>query len=101
MAFSGVHVVMNYGVIPNRGENANAGKMRWSETMLAEGMTALRATPSSGGESSFFSIYTSDDIYISIGPNPNAAISPRRFVPAGELWNEPCVDGDRLAWVLA
>jgi hypothetical protein len=48
-----------------------------------------------------FMIQPAADIFVAIGPAPNAAVDPRMLIRGGEAVTIPCAKGDKVAWVLA
>jgi hypothetical protein len=99
MALSGVHVV--FGFVQKSGKFSNLfGAALWSETIASDGVTEQSATFGMHG-SPAFSIRAALDVFVSIGKQPDASVSPRHFVPAGEWIVFPCFEGDRLAWTAA
>jgi len=100
MAFSGVHVT--FGLIDEIGRSVDViGKRVWSETLAAAGTTVMAANLSQGAARTVFMVQSSVDVFVSIGPTPNASASPRDLILAGERIIIPCVYGDKLAWVAA
>ena len=110
MALSGTHIAC--GFVGHHGRDgvvqALLGRVSWSETMAAAGVTANAApetTPTLGEPS--FEIRSSVDIFVARGKSPDASQAvgsgnaARIFVPAGETRNVFCGPGDRLAWVAA
>lgn len=81
----------------------------WSETLSAAGVTtqAAPASSSSYGDPCF-EISAGVDVYVAIGPTPDASQavgstgnSARLVVRSGETRNVFCKQGDKLAYVLA
>lgn len=98
MAFTGVHIA--FGTIDTIARSSDVlSKKVWSETMAAAGTTGLSANLTQGAARMAFLIQPSVDIFVSIGPTPNASASPRDLVLAGERVLIPCTYGDKLAWV--
>lgn len=103
MAFTGTHVM--YGAIKSVGPGVSLFcEAIWSESMSAPGTTAQAATEKyleqndSGAMNSAFQVQPTYDIWVSVAPNPNAAVSPRYWIRAGEVVLIPCNNGDKLAW---
>lgn len=103
MAFTGTHVM--YGAIKNVGNGVSLFcEAIWSESMVSPDTSALAASEKfldqaeDGLMSGAFLIQPSVDIWVSVAPAPNAAVSPRYLVRAGEAVTIPCNYGDKLAW---
>lgn len=104
MAFSGTHVVCCFaGAAGLRGTVMSiVGKALWSETMAAAGTTGS-AVPNGNQEDGapMLRVRASADIFVAIGPAPNASTGPRYFVEAGKDYDFFPTPGDKLAWVAA
>lgn len=78
----------------------------WSETMTTPGTTEQAAPP---GVSTIFRIDVSSDVYVAIGPAPNASLAKgagrngtRYFIRANNYpYDFNANPGDKLAWVFA
>lgn len=105
MAFAATHIACGFVYTP--GEAALLGKIVWSETQSAPGATTNVApdNPTAGGAHGIgklaFEISAYVDIYVSIGPTPDAVNGPRVLVRSGTDRNIYCRPGDKLAWALA
>jgi hypothetical protein len=115
MALSGVHVACGFA----GGQGAGGFAVQigrppvWSETLAAASTTVNVAPPYRGERdahrgSPTFEIRASVDVFIAIGPVPDASQTvstmsgnSRLFVPAGETRNVFCNPNDKLAWVAA
>jgi hypothetical protein len=75
----------------------------WSETMASGGTTTNRAPESPRPETgdAIFSVFSTADIFVAIGPSPNATTGPRFFVPSRTQADFAAPAGDRLAWINA
>lgn len=102
MALTGLHVVC--GSIGGFGAGGQAQQLLrraiWSQTMAAAGTTGQSAPDVAGAEPSF-ELRASIDVFVAIGPNPDATTGPRIFIPANETRNLFCTKGDFVAWVAA
>ncbi len=104
MALSGVHITCGYvgAKIADDWVGALFGLVSWSQTMASAGTTSQaapqifehRGTPG-------FEVYATFDVFIAVGPAPDAVNGPRIFVPAQTTRNIFCNVGDKLAWVPA
>lgn len=96
MALNGLHVAC--GQVTVLQSVALSRKPVWSRTMPNAGVTDLRAPdlPTIG-----FEIRAAVDVFVAIGPNPDAADDARFFVPANDTRNISCDPGDKLAWIAA
>lgn len=97
MALSGVHVTCGY----TGGREGNIrlfGPLLWSQTMSVAG-TTTQVAPGLGIP--IFEVYSSADVYVAIGANPDATNGTRVFVPAATMCDFIARNGDKLAWVLA
>jgi hypothetical protein len=106
MAFtSGTHIACGYVYAP--GEVALMGKIAWSETQASPGTTTNVAPDnpttigSHGTGKTAFEISASVDIWVAIGPTPDATAGPRVLVRGGTDRNLFCRPGDKLAWIAA
>ena len=110
MALSGVHIACGFigGSRFYQGESDLVRKPSWSQTMATAGTTS-QAAPDNGhrpgmgadlGQPSY-EIRSSLDVFVAIGPTPDATSGARLFVAAGETRNVFCDVGDKLAWVAA
>lgn len=104
MAFTGVTVACGFAVADNSDNKSHESvmaKASWSEEPLS-GVATTNAAPGSTGMDPIMRVYSgTDDIWVSVGPSPNASVSPRLLVPALTLYDIYVGAGDRMAWVAA
>lgn len=102
---SGTHIAC--GLVFTPGEAALLGKILWSETQANAGATTNIApeNPTVGGAHGVgklaFEVSASVDIFVAVGPAPDAVAGPRILVRAGTDRDIFCRPGDRLAWTPA
>lgn len=104
MALSGLHVLCAFaGPSSPKGTPVMLpSNMQWSQTM-ATGATTTKSAPAQPNEYGgvIFEVTASADVYVSIGPAPDASTSPRAFVPASTVTDFVVKSGDKLNWQLA
>lgn len=109
MAFTvGVHIECGFGGSRSHGTTspianfAVEGELVWSQTMTVAGTTSLVAPPFNSIQGDpLICIDSVADIFVAIGPNPDANVDPRMLVRAGVPRQRYVKSGDRLAWVPA
>ncbi len=101
MALVGLHVLAGYAGARGYKDSIQPlmNKRIWSEILQVAG-ESTNAAPKEGDVAGrpVFRVRCSVDAWLSIGPDPDATISPLEFLPADEtkdLFVEP---GDRIAW---
>lgn len=105
MAFSGLHVVCGFAGVPsaNRSVQPVLSNVRWSQSP-SSGTPTTQAAPG-GAElgNPIFRVESSADVWVSVGPNPDASVSPRVLVRAttAQPYDIGVQPGDKLAWVAA
>lgn len=106
MSLSGTHISCGYVNIM-KGPGL-LGEVQWSEMMTVPGTTTKivpqnRQFVEKGKQDRYpaFEIRASSDIYVSVGPTPDATNGARIFVPANETRHLFCTAGDRVAWIAA
>lgn len=103
MALSGVHVTCAFVGIDGF-EDIKPALIKgasWSESP-ASGTPSTNSVSQTGADgSAILRVDASADSYVSIGPAPNAAQSPRYFVRAGVTYDFGAKVGDKVAWVAA
>lgn len=77
-------------------------KPEWSETFSTPGAT-VKAAGHGGGKDGepVFTIFAQSHVFVSIGPDPDAANGPRRLIKAWDQVSIFAAKGDRLAWTSA
>lgn len=110
MAFTtGVHIECGYGGSRSNislSQTANfpvEGELIWSQTMTSPGTSSTAApAPNSTQGDPMISVEAADaDVFVSIGPTPNATSGPRMLVRAGTSRQRYVKQGDYVAWVAA
>lgn len=104
MAFAGTHIACLYvgGVDVNSARLPVVGRVVWSESMASAGTTTQAAPAHRDNSDPSFEITPAADIFVSIGPTPDASQSPRLLLRAADgPRNVFCRPLDRVAWVLA
>lgn len=69
--------------------------LAWSETIAAAG-TSSNSVPSGG--SFILTLIAEVEMWVAIGPTPNASANPRRRMPAGSGRSFVARSGDKVAW---
>lgn len=103
MALSGIHVACGFAGIDGFESSVPEiiKDVVWSESP-ASGVTSTNSAPNTGGSGSpVFRVDVSADAYVSVGPSPNASVSPRHFVRAGSPYDIGVKPGDKFQWVAA
>lgn len=107
MALSGLHVTCGFAGEP-RGSASSIpllGAAVWSETMANPGTTTMEAPPAPSMPAlagrPVFSVRASADAWIAVGPNPDAAAGPRRYLAANTDFDFFVEPGHKLAWTAA
>ncbi|WP_075292599.1 hypothetical protein [Pararhizobium arenae] len=101
MALEGLHVLAGYAGARGYKDSVQPliTKRMWSETLPEAGETT-NVAPRAGDVAGqpVFQLRCSVDAWISIRPNPDAALSPRAFLPADETVDWFVEPGDKLDW---
>jgi hypothetical protein len=103
MALNGLHVAAGYAGSYRRDKSQPIlGKIIWSEAP-ASGAATTNVAPAFSDVfgQPVFRFRSSADVYVSIGPAPNPAASPRILVPAGTDYDVFAEPGDKVAWSAA
>lgn len=109
MALAGLHVACGYvgGYASISAQIPLLGDVVWSETLASAGTTTRTAPSQLNGADPSFELRSSADVYVAIGPAPDASKASgaddaaRILLPANVTRNIFCKPGDKVAWVAA
>lgn len=103
MALAGLHVVQGYagGIGANSSVQALIANPSWSETLDAAGTTVKAAEAGTGTGRPIFRLRSGVDVFVAIGPTPNATTGARFYIPAEFDYDIFANPGDKVAWIVA
>lgn len=75
--------------------------IQWSEEPASNTATTNVAptAPDNNTVRPVFRLYATANSWVSVGPSPNPAASPRCFVPATTIYDIYAKPGDKLKWI--
>lgn len=109
MAFTGFNVIVGYADRPltEGASQAILGAIEFSEFLAANtpstnSVPALNSFAAGYAPRPIMRLFHNQDIIVDIGPSPDPAASPKRFVvPGGTPYDKYVQPGDKVAYILA